>query len=65
MGGKHDCAVAKPQVTDPGPRRVKIVRMFEFMSLNSASDWFGAEVPWVLRLTASMPPAADRLAAAD
>jgi hypothetical protein len=30
-GGKHDCAVAKPQVTDPGLRRVKIVKMFEFM----------------------------------
>jgi hypothetical protein len=35
-GGKHDCAVAKPQVTDPGLRRVKFVRMFEFMPLNSA-----------------------------
>ena len=35
-GGKHDCAVAKPQVTDPGLRRVKLVRMFEFMPLNSA-----------------------------
>ena len=37
-GGKHDCAVAKPQVTDPGLRGVKIVRIFEFMPLNSAPD---------------------------
>src|SRR5262245_7177715 len=36
MGGKHDCAVAEPQVTGPGLQRVKIVRVFEFIPLTSA-----------------------------
>jgi hypothetical protein len=38
MGSEHDCAVAKPQVTDSGLRRVKIVEVFEFMPLSSAPD---------------------------
>jgi hypothetical protein len=35
MGSRHDCAVVNPQVTDSRLRRVKIVKVFEFIHLTN------------------------------